>query len=79
MTNPQEPHSDLLSATRTLLQHIGAMVKFNHIKGHEDLHTLGPFTHDATLNIEADSLARTKLPMYTTGLANFHILWSQGV
>jgi len=58
---------------------LGVVVEFHHVKGHQDLSNFGPFTHDATLNIEADVLTQTKLTGYMPGLAIFHIPWSQGV
>jgi len=78
-TDPQEPHADLISATRTLIKISAVQAELVHVKGHQDNTTLGPFTRDATLNIEADQLARTKLTSYTTGPQRFHIPWSQGV
>jgi len=79
MTDPQEPHADLISATRTLIKISAVQVELVHVKGHQDNKILGPFTRDVTLNIEADQLARTKLTCYTTGPQRFHIPWSQGV
>jgi len=67
MTDPQEPHADLISTTRTLIMISAVQVELVHIKGHQDKNILGPLTRDATLNIEADQLARTKLTGYTTG------------
>jgi len=57
MTDPQEPHADLISATRTLIKISAVQVELIHVKGHQDNKILGPFTRDATLNIEADQLA----------------------
>jgi len=79
MTNPQEPHADLLSATHTLINNSTVKVELDHVKGHQDTNQLGPFTRDTSLNIEADLLAKTKLASYTSAPTYFHIPWSQGV
>jgi len=79
MTDPQEPHADLLSATQTLIQNSEVRVELYHIKGHQDSSQFGPFTWDATLNIKANQIARTKLTLYMPALPNLHIPWSQGV
>jgi len=67
MTDPQEPHADLISTTRTLIKISAVQVELAHVKGHQDNKMLGPFTRDVMLNIKADHLARTKLTGYTTG------------
>jgi len=79
LTDPQEPHADLLSATRTLVQHSEVSVDLYHVKGHHASSNFGPLTCNATLNIEANQLAWTKLTLYTSSPVNFHIPWSQGV
>ncbi len=79
MTDLQEPHVDLMSATRKLLQISAIQVELAHIKGHQDKNIQGPFTRDAMLNIKADQLACNKLTNYITGPQRFHIPWSQGV
>jgi len=79
ITNPVEAHADLLSATRHLLHHSKLSVNLHHIKGHQDSKCFGPFTRDASLNIEADLSAKTKLESYQSGPSTFHIPWSQGV
>jgi len=61
------------------MYHIGVSVELQHVKGHQDSNCIGLFTRDATLNIEADQLARTKLETYQSGPTTFHIPWSQGV
>jgi len=61
MMDPQEPHADLISATRTLIKISAVQLELVHIKGHQDKNILGPFTRDMTLNIEADQLTCTKL------------------
>jgi len=79
MTDPQEPHAGLISATRTLIAISMVQVDLAHVKGHQDNKLLRPLTRDAMLNIKADHLARTKLTGYTNGPHRFHIPWSQGV
>ncbi len=79
LTDPQEPHADLMSTTQMLIMLSAIQVELVHVKGHQDTKTMGPFTRDAMLNIEADQLACTKLTSYTTGPTRFHIPWSQGV
>jgi len=79
MMDPQEPHADLMSTTRTLLKISAVQVELVHVKGHQDKNILGPLTRDTTLNIEVDQLAHTKLTSSTTGPQWFHIPWSQGV
>jgi len=54
-------------------------VQLHHVKGHQDSKHFGPHTRDASLNIEADGLAKKKLEDYKPGPKNFHIPWSQGV
>jgi len=78
-TDPNEPHANLLSATRYQIQHSGVTTDLHHVKGHQDSKCFGPFTRDATLNIKADLLAREKLEKYRPGPIMFHIPWSQGV
>ncbi len=78
-TDPNEPHADLLSLTRHLLKTSNLKIQLHHAKGHQDSQNFGPYTRDATLNIEADRLARGKLEAYRPGPKNFHIPWSQGV
>jgi len=65
--DPQEPHADLISATRTLIMISMVKIKLVHVKGHQDNKLIGPLTRDAMLNIEADHMARTKLTRYTNG------------
>jgi len=79
ITDPAEAHTDLLSATRHLVYKGNLAVKFHHVKGHQDSKCFGPFTRDASLNIEADLLAKSKLEKYQPGPSNFRIPWSQGV
>jgi len=79
MTDPQEPHVDLLSATCLMITKSNVSIELHHIKGHQDKNQYGPFTCDAALNIKADNLAKTKHANYTSALAFFHIPWSQGV
>jgi len=79
ITDPNEPYADLLSSTHHLLTACNLRVQLHHIKGHQDARNFGPYTRDATLNIEADRLAREKLDDYKPGPKNFHIPWSQGV
>jgi len=78
--DPSKPHANFISAARHLMLH-GSMIKTNiiHVKGHQDTHQFGPFTRDATLNIEVDQLAKAKLEAYWPGPTMFHIPWSQGV
>jgi len=78
ITDPTKAHADLLSATRYLMTHSGVLVNLHHVKGHQDSNCAGPFTREATLNIKADQLTRTKLETYQSGPAIFHIPWSQG-
>jgi len=61
------------------MKHSRVFVDLHHIKGHQDSNSIGPFTRDATLNIKANLLVKTKLETYASGLAVFHIPWSQGV
>jgi len=61
------------------MQNSGVKVDLHHIKGHQDSKCVGPFTRDATLNIEADQLTQEKLATYWPGPTMFHIPWSQGV
>jgi len=79
ITDPNKPHADLLSSTRQLLKTSNLTVLLHHVKGHQDSRHFGPHTRDATLNIEADRLAKEKLEDYKPGPKNFHIPWSQGV
>jgi len=79
ITDPAEAHADLLSAMRQLVHCSNLSVKLHHVKGHQDSKCFGPFTRDASLNIEADLLAKTKLESYQSGPSTFHIPWSQGV
>jgi len=76
MIDPQEPHVDLLLATCNLIKHSVVKIELHHVKGHQDSNQIGPFTHDATLNIKADLLAKTKLSVDTLVPTYFHILWS---
>jgi len=78
-TDPNEPHANLLSATRHLMKHGSIQANLNHIKGHQDLKKIGPYTRDGTLNIKADTLAWEKLDTYQLGPKTFHIPWSQEV
>jgi len=68
-----------LSSTRHLLTTSNLTVQLHHVKGHQDSKHFGPHTRDASLNIEADGLAKKKLEDYKPGPKNFHIPWSQGV
>jgi len=78
ITDPQEPHVDLLSATCLMICNSRIPVKLHHVKCQRDNHQFRPFNCDATLNIEVDLLAKTKLTTYTSVPAIFHIPWSQG-
>jgi len=78
-TDPNEPHADLLLATRHVLHNCGAQVDLIHMKGHQDNKHIGPLTRDATLNVEADLLTCEKLNTYHHRPNPFHIPWSQGV
>jgi len=78
-TDPNEPHADLLSATWHLMKHCGIHINLHHVKGHQDSKNFGPYTRDATLNIEVDKLAWEKLGTQRPGPKTFHIPWSQGV
>jgi len=78
-TDPNKPHTNLLSLTRHLMKKSNLKVHLHHVKGHQDSRNFRPYTRDATLNIEADRLARKKLEAYQPGPKNFHIPWSQGV
>ena len=77
--DPAKAHADLLSATRYLMHHSGVSVTLHYVKGHQDLQGISPFTRDASLNIEANLLVRTKLETYQSSPPMFHIPWSQGV
>jgi len=77
-TDPAQPHANLLSAARHHIQNSGVTVELYHNKGHQDSKCAGPFTQNATLNIEADQLAQDKLETYHPGPTKFHIPWSQG-
>ncbi len=79
MTDPAEAHADLLSATRHLMHKSNLSITLQHVKGHQDSKSFSPFTRDASLNIEADLLAKSKLESYQTGPSTFQIPWSQGV
>jgi len=79
ITDPAEAHADLLSATRHLVHNGNLSVKFHHVKGHQDSKCFGLFTRDASLNIKADLLAKSKLENYQSGPSTFYIPWSQGV
>jgi len=79
VTDPNEAHADLLSAARHLMKQWGYMIDLQHVKGHQDSKHFGPYKRDATLNIEADKLAKEKLATYRTGPVRFHIPGSQGV
>jgi len=61
ITDPAEAHADLLLATRHLVHKSNLSVTLQHVKGHQDSKSFGPFTRDASLNIEADLLAKSKL------------------
>jgi len=76
ITDPNKPHTDLLSSTWHLLQTSNLNVQLHHIKGHQDSRNFGPYTRDATLNIKVDRLVREKLEDYKPGPKNFHIPWS---
>jgi len=78
-TDPNELHTDLLSATCHVLHNCGVQVDLNHVKGHQDNKHIGPLTRDVTLNVEADLLTCDKLNTYRHGPNPFHIPWSQGV
>jgi len=78
ITDPNEPHTNLLSATRHLMKHCRAQIDLHHVKGHRDSKNFSPYTRDAMLNIEEDKLAKEKLKIYQSGPQTFHIPWSQG-
>jgi len=61
------------------MKHGSIQANLNHIKGHQDLKKIGPYTRDGTLNIKADTLAWEKLDTYQLGPKTFHIPWSQEV
>jgi len=73
-----EPHADLLSAARYIMNQSSMQVELHHVRGHQDSTIHRPFTCDASLNIEVDLLAKGKLTLYMQGPRNFHIPWSQG-
>jgi len=79
ITDPNEAHASLLSATRHLLKQWGHQINLQHVKGHQDAKNFGPFTRDAMLNIKADKLSKEKLATYRKGPAIFQIPGSQGV
>ncbi len=79
MTDLQELHTDLLSATHTLIKNSMVQIELQHVCGHQDSRQARPFTWDATLNIEVDLLAKTKLQTYTLAPKYFQDPWSQGV
>jgi len=71
MTLASEPHYDLLSGTRWLLSEGGFTFTLAHIKGHQDNGEIMVLTQDASLNIEADALAKAKLACYVPGLKTY--------
>ncbi len=68
MTSASKPHYNLLLGTCWLLLDGGFTFNLAHIKGHQDNGEITALTQDATLNIEADALAKDKLSRYVPGL-----------
>jgi len=77
MTSPSEPHYDLLSGTCQLLE-CGYSIQLTHIKGHQDNGEITVLTCAATLNIEADSLAKDKLSLYVTRPTMYYLPFVYG-
>jgi len=73
MTSSGEPHYDLLLGTRQLLSECGFSFQLAHVKGHQDNGETTILTQDATLNIEADALAKDKLARYVSGLVAYYL------
>ena len=63
-THPSQKHSDLLSATTKILKILPIKIITQHIKGHQDDHTLYDILPRlAQLNIDADIRAKLQLQM----------------
>jgi len=77
-TSPTEPHYDLLSGTRMLLNRCGYNVQLVHVLGHQDIGTPAVLSWEALLNIEADALAKHKLTRYTPGQMQYTVPFSFG-
>jgi len=75
---PSEPHYDLLSGTWHLLANCGYSILLEHFKGHQDLGAITTLSCAATLNIEADGLAKDKLSCYIPGPSLCYILYAYG-
>jgi len=70
---------DLTNEIYQTIQHLPIPLTLQHVKEHQDSKNFGLFNRDATLNIEADKLAKETLETYQTGPVIFHIPGSQGV
>jgi len=67
MMSASKPHYDLLLGTCRLLSDGGFDFNLAHVKGHQDNGEITALMQDATLNIEADALAKAKLSRYMPG------------
>jgi len=68
-----KPHFDLLTAARNLLITCLYKVELVFVWGHQDNGTPMALTHDAWLNIKANSLAKAKITTPFTGLSAFKL------
>ena len=57
---PTEPHFDLLAAARTLMLTSAYDVQLVFVRGHQDVQYPTVLSRDAWLNVEADTLAKSK-------------------
>jgi len=78
MMSPSEPHYDLLSRTHHLLTDCSYLVHLEYIKGHQDNGVTTVLTWAATLNIEADLLAKDKLSRYMDGPRVYYLPFAYG-
>jgi len=77
-TSPGKPHYDLLSGTCRLMLECRFTIQLSRVKGHQDNGVITALTHDATLNIEANLLAKDKLARYVTGPTIYNLPFAYG-
>jgi len=64
---PWQATLQFLLGTCRLMVECRYIIQLSHVKGHQDNKEITVLTWDATLNIEADSLAKDKLACHVTG------------
>jgi len=69
---------DILLGTQALMSQVGLKVIIVHVKGHQDGWVPTVLAHDATLNVEANALAKAKLVWFWPGPTQYCIPFGAG-